>query len=56
MLHGGCETRKPRHPTESEARKAALIASKRARVRLSYYRCEKCAGYHLTRSVGGANP
>lgn len=48
-----CPSLKPRHATEQQARNAALTAMRRVpSLQLSYY----CKGWHLTRSVGGANP
>ena len=56
LLSKGCTSMKPRYGSEGEARNAAIVASRRARVDLSYYECAECGGFHLTRSVGGANP
>jgi hypothetical protein len=55
-LSGGCSSMKPRYDTEEKARVAAITAGKRAGIKLSYYSCEQCNGYHLTKSVGGKNP
>jgi hypothetical protein len=52
-----CLSLKPRHATEQQARNAALTAMRRVpSLQLSYYLCSYCKGWHLTRSVGGANP
>lgn len=51
-----CSSMKPQHEDEEAARKAAIIAGKRAGIELSYYKCPECGYYHLTKSVGGDNP
>lgn len=52
-----CSSSKPRYATGELAKAAAITAMKRnPRVELSYYSCRLCGGYHLTKSVGGANP
>lgn len=51
-----CPTSKPRHADSETARRAAITAGRRASMQLSFYSCEKCAGYHLTKKVGGNNP
>ena len=56
LLSKGCPSGKPRFDGAEKARAAAIPASKRARVPLSYYECPACGGWHLTKSVGGANP
>jgi len=50
-LHRQCPTFKPAHPTEEAARRAAITASRRNGIELSYYRCPECGRYHLTRSL-----
>lgn len=51
-----CSTFKPRYPNKERARTAAITASKRNNINLSFYECKFCSGWHLTKSIGGANP
>lgn len=56
QLSAGCPTLKPRYASPEAARRAALTAGRRSRIELSFYLCDQCSGYHLTRSIGGKNP
>ena len=52
---GACMSKKL-YVTESEAEKAVREVWLHRRLRVRFYLCPECKGYHLTKQVQNANP